>query len=216
MSKICTDELIKSFPYALSGDDKINVLASVVAEALMKLYCDNNRLLFFSIIDSLDENILDVLAKDFKIDWWDYNASIGEKRAVFKSHFGIHRHLGTLGAIKDAISSIYDSAKIIEWFKYDGVPFHYKIDIELGNGFIDYGKFEQVLRSIKVYTNLRSVLDKVNFNSERKTQLFVGFALQYGVQTSFVVSGVDEADLTWFVDENENMMCDENGIILFE
>ncbi|MGN0444256.1 MAG: phage tail protein I [Acutalibacteraceae bacterium] len=216
MSKIGTGELIKMFPHALSGDDRIVTLAAVVAEAMMKLYGDNNRLLIFSMIDNLDGNILDVLAKDFKVEWWDYNATVEEKRAVFKTHFDIHRRLGTPGAIKDAISSIYDSAEIVEWFKYSGLPFHYKINIELGNGFIDYNKFDQVLRSISIYTNLRSVLDKVNFNAERRTQLFVGLALQYCIQTSFVVSGVDEAALTWFVDENENMLCDESGIVLFE
>lgn len=216
MSNLSTGELINMFPYALSGDDRIVTLAAVVAKAMMKLYGDNNRLLIFSMIDNLDGNILDVLAKDFKVEWWDYNASVEEKRAVFKTHFDIHRRLGTPGAIKDAISSIYDSAEIVEWFQYSGLPFHYKINIELGNGFIDYNKFDQVLRSISIYTNLRSVLDKVNFNSERRTQLFVGVALQYGIQSQFAISGISSADLTWYVDESDNILCDEDGIVLFE
>ena len=214
MSKISTNELIKSFPYALSGNDKITMLAVVVAEAMMKLYSDNNILFIFSMIDRLDEKLLDILASDFKVDWWDFNASVEDKRAVFKSHFGIHRKLGTAGAVKNAISSIYESATISEWFDYGGLPYHYKIDIDLGIEFSDYDKFRTVLQNAKIYANQRSILDTISFSSSRKSKLYVGTAVQYGINQLLLVEEISDIALTWYVDESGSILVDEDGNIL--
>ena len=58
-------------------------------------------------IDELDEALLDILAYDFKVDWYGYDYPLETKRALLKSSFYIHRHLGTKGAVEAAIQSVY-------------------------------------------------------------------------------------------------------------
>ena len=133
MSKrLSVESLLSAFPYALSGDEKISMLASIVAESLMNLYDDNELELIYACIDRLDSTMLDILAYDFKIDWWDVEASVEEKRKTFKAHWEVHRKLGTPGAVRTAISTIYESTNISEWYEYGGKPYHFKIVVDLG------------------------------------------------------------------------------------
>lgn len=182
------DSLIQNFPFPLSGTKKLAMLASLVAESLIELYNDNDLLAIYTRIDELDSDILDILAYDFKIDWWDVENTVEEKRAVFKSCWDVHRKLGTPGAVQTAISSIYDSAKVKEWYEYGGKKYHFKISINLDNNFMDEEQFQRVLNRAKYYVNLRSVMDSVTFSSTHKKLLYAGVAYQGGAKSTYSVS----------------------------
>ncbi len=217
MSKtITTQDLLNAFPYELSGTDQISMIAAIVAEELSQLSEDNNLLEIYTRIDELDSDILDILAYDFKIDWWDHEADIDSKRKTFKSCFSVHRQLGSIGAVKKAVSDMYSTALIEEWNEYGGMPYHYRLSIDLDHEFATSEIFQKIIYRAKFYTNVRSVMDSISFKSLRKRQLYIGLAVQTGTIAVFNVPGVNMTLLTCLTDENGELLMDETNDILLE
>ena len=139
MSKlVAADTLLITFPSALAEDEKQLALATVTAQELVELYEDNDILALYARIDELDEPLLDILAYDFKVDWWDENFTLTEKRETFKQIWNVKRTLGTPLSSYLAFSAIFQNAKIQEWWQYGGNPHYFKIHIELGGVLTDY------------------------------------------------------------------------------
>ncbi len=156
--KISVENLMHSFPTVLGNSKKITAIAKAVSKQLVK-NCELTRLItIYSRIDELPENLLDILAKDFKVDWWDPNYTLEEKRATLKSSWRVHRTLGTVGAIETAMSAIYPGIEVSEWFDYGGEPYRFKLII--GEA-ADEEKHERVLEKLKFYKNARSKLDDI-------------------------------------------------------
>lgn len=66
---------------------------------------------------------------DFKVDWWDGDYSLEEKRRTLKDSWRVHRMLGTKAAVETAISAIYPNSAVKEWFEYGGRPYYFKLEI---------------------------------------------------------------------------------------
>lgn len=158
--KISVENLMRIFPTVLSNSKKMTAIAKAVAKQLVKNCEFASLITIYSRIDELPEGLLDILAKDFKVDWWDPNYTLEEKRATLKSSWQVHRTLGTIGAIETAMSAIYPGTEVSEWFDYNGEPYHFKLIIgEAANE----EKHERVLERLKYYKNARSMLDIIDY-----------------------------------------------------
>ena len=157
-------------------------------------------------------DILDILAYDFKIDWWDAGYSVDEKRRLFKSCWDVHRKLGTPAAIVSALSSVYKLATVREWWQYGGKPYRFRLSIDTAGEFFDSEKLNSVVQKATFYKNLRSVLEEVDFQIERSMELFVGLALQTGVVQNMTLSDADVYTLV--ADENGSFLADETSLLI--
>ena len=161
MSKdISAVNLTDGLPYALASDDDKHALASCIAEELEKLFREKEAIMLYARIDKLDESILDILASDFKVDWYLYDGTLESKRAQIKSCFKLHRCLGTKYALLTAISDVFPGSNVEEWFEYGGKPYHFTLVLDVtqtGNGIpITQDILERVVNAIKP---VRSVLE---------------------------------------------------------
>lgn len=236
MNNFHAAELLKGFPYELARhpgylpdrqepletvDDykdsekasHLAMLAAIVAEELEDLSADHDLLALYGRIDELDETMLDILAWDFKIDWWDGNAPLEKKRELFKTHFIIHRQLGSIGAVETAITSRYNGAKVTEWPEYGGQPYHFRIDVDLGEIFGSGEILDDLLYRARFYLNVRSVLDGVTFMTERKKQLFYGLAALYGYRERLKLCP-ERMEYLLLADEEGVLLTDEDDDLL--
>lgn len=124
------ENLLATLPVALRQDPSAAALAQAIAQLLAQRLEEIGRLLLYPAIDQLDEGLLDILAQDFKVDWWDPDYSLEEKRRTLKDSWRVHRMLGTKAAVETAISAIYPDTKVQEWWEYDGQPYHFKLLID--------------------------------------------------------------------------------------
>ena len=157
------ENLLFTFPVSLRENPSIAALGNVTAEALAKRPEEIRRISIYPRIDELPEALLDILAYDFKVDWWDPNYSLEEKRRVFKDSWYVHRHMGTKAAVERAISAIYPHTQVLEWWEYGGEPYHFRLDINITNDHIDSDKQRRVLERLNFYKNLRSHNDGVTY-----------------------------------------------------
>ena len=66
---ITKENLLASLPAVLANDDNMAALASAVAEVLAARVGEIERVSIYSQIDRLPNELLDILANDFKVDW---------------------------------------------------------------------------------------------------------------------------------------------------
>lgn len=156
------ENLLRTLPTVLQSDPSMAALAASIAEKLAVRPEEIRGLMIYTRIDELPESLLDILAHDFKVDWWNPEYSLEEKRNTLRGSWHVHRKLGTKYAVATAISAIYKDVTVQEWWEYGGKPFEFRINIS-GEEQISIDKHRQVLERIIYYKNLRSVLDVIRY-----------------------------------------------------
>lgn len=170
---LTTENLLRTLPETLRNDESMAALAESIAGVLADRPGEIQNLLIYSRIDQLPEDLLDILAHDFKVDWWDSDYTLEEKRRTLKDSWRVHRTLGTKAAVVTAISAIYPDTQLQEWFEYGGQPYHFKLLIDATYDNVDPDKHQRVLDRVAYYKNLRSVMDEVEYYDSG------GSAIQY-------------------------------------
>ena len=160
MSKMISDKesLIAALPYSLVRDDGKEKLAGVIAEGLADTVSQLECAAIFSSVDKLTEKVLDILAVDLKIQWYESDSSLENKRKTVKECIRIHKYKGTKYAVEAALRSVYDEVKVVEWNEYGGEPYHFKVIIYDSSN--DQEKRKRVLAKVQYYKNLRSILEE--------------------------------------------------------
>ena len=175
------ENLVATLPPALRTDPSVVALAEALGEVLAVRPAEIERLRIYPAIDTLDEPLLDILAHDFKVDWWDPEYSLEEKRRTLKDSWRVHRLLGTRAAVETAISAIYPHTQVLEWFEYGGEPYHFRLDINITNDSIDSAKQRRVLERLNFYKSLRSHNDGVTYFVEAEPAIVSAVASAPGL-----------------------------------
>lgn len=175
------ENMLRTLPVALQNDSRMIALAKSISQTLDKRVEEISRIVIYNRIDELPENLLDILARDFKVDWYDYDYSVAVKRRVLKRSFYVHRHLGTVGAVRAALDAIYPESKIEEWFDYDGEPYSFRVILNMSSAFVVPVDTERLLWAVNFYKSLRSHADGVYYQS--------AFHFGIGCKTGYVIYG---------------------------
>ena len=177
MSKLITekDALLATFPYSLTRDKDKSKLADAIADELIKAVAQSEYAAVFPRVDELPEEVLDILASDLKIQWYEIDAPIWNKRQAVKECMLVHKYKGTKYAVETALRSMYNSAEVKEWFEYGGEPFHFQVKVYGSNG----SGLKTLYLKILYAKNLRSVMDDVKFVliPEKEIDAFFGAKL---------------------------------------
>lgn len=181
MSKLINDKdsLLSALPQSCVRDDTKYKLADTIAQVLAEVAEQARLPTIFPNVDNLSEDILDALAYDLRVEWYDPQGTIAEKRKTIKECILIHRHKGTKYAVETALQSVYTQAKVREWNEYGGKPFHFQIIINDNTN--DIERRNRILAKVKYYKNLRSVLEGTVF--------LVGLSSDIALKTGIKVCG---------------------------
>lgn len=184
------ENLVAALPPALQKDPSAVALAESMADQLAQRPAEIDRLRIYPQIDRLDEPMLDTMAFDFKVDWWDETYSLEEKRRTLKDSWRVHRMLGTKAAVETAIRAIYPETDAVEWFEYGGEPFYFRLYIDLSDVMGDETRPWHVMDRVNFYKSLRSHLDDIQFTMEAKQPAVLGLGTGLGANAAL---GVREA-----------------------
>lgn len=208
--KITKEALLSTLPVVLDEDEGMRALAEPIAEELAARLPEIDLVRLYSRIDELPEELLDILAYDFKADWWEYNATLEEKRAVFKKIWFVHRHKGTKASVEEAVGALFPGAEVSEWFQYGGEPYHFRMNVpireqQVRNTTTNYKN--QIFFLVNYFKNLRSVLETIlfTFETELDTQLYTYSHLGRGL----MVTSLPE----WFPDWPEDVGLYVSGMM---
>lgn len=173
---LTVSNLMTALPQALRDDPNIHALATAIAEVLAARPAEIDSIRLYPRIDELTEELLDILAYDFKVDWWDYRYTIQQKRQTLKDSFLVHRRLGTKYAVKTALSAIYPNSTIQEWFEYGGEPYTFRLLVNVSGQQVNSELYFRAIDLINYYKNLRSHLRGMEYiiESGEAAALYMG------------------------------------------
>lgn len=209
---LTASNLLGSLPQVLQDDESMVALAKSVAAVLEKRKDEIRTIAIYPRIEELPEDLLDILAKDFKVDWWDKGYSLETKREILKTSWHTHRILGTKEAVTTALCALYDQFEVKEWWEYGGEPGFFKVETQSFQLICELDKFVATLSAVK---RLSAHLEKVNVKAAMYQTVGVGVAAQFELVNTYVMKSFDLNELlNWLVDEAGNILINELGDIL--
>ena len=160
-------------------------------------------------VEKMPEWRLDELAWEYNIPY-DFNAEMKVKRGWIRNASQLSKLYGTPEGIVQYMAGYFEDATLQENWEYNGQPYHFRMVFPQS---WTPEKVAWATKAIQTVKNVRSVLDSYTFQGKWKHDLFAGCALYtYEESTYHVPAVVIEND--WYIDETENMLLDENGILL--
>lgn len=166
-------DFTRSLPPVLQNDETMLALARSIAEQLQATAQQIKKNVIYARIDELDEQILDILAYDLHVDWYDYSYPVEVKRQTIKDSINVHRKLGTKYAVETALGAVYPGTTVKEWFEYGGKPYMFKVIIGATTAGVSAERQAAVLERVRFYKNLRSHLEAISYQIEKKATVQV-------------------------------------------
>ena len=153
-------DLTRALPPTLKNDEDMLSLARVIAGELQETGRLIRQNIIYPRIDELPENVLDILAYDLHVDWYDFDYPIEAKRGVIKDSVKVHKRLGTVYATLTALRSVYPNSEIEEWFDYGGEPFLFRVVIDVTKAKAP-AEYFQIKRAIDAYKRLTAHMESL-------------------------------------------------------
>ena len=171
MQSIYTPNLI--LPESVTSDEKIRALVEALNEQLKLLSASAEQTLHLPRLDKLTGEVLDLLAWQFHLDFYDGSILTDKKkRNLIRNSIDVHRRYGTRYAVMQVLKEFFDTPTLQEVGN-----FYFRIKSRGFSGTPDEEKmFWQMLNHSK---NVRSWLAGMDFDfsPEEPTTIRVGSAI---------------------------------------
>ena len=132
MKEISTYLIAENLPESIQRQNTVDV-ARAIDERLQEINAWSDLVLLLPNIDSLSAELLDHLAYQFHVDFYDSSMSLQEKRSLVKNSIKWHMRKGTPAAVEEMVATVFESADTEEWFDYDGEEYPWQLKPRLRN-----------------------------------------------------------------------------------
>lgn len=163
-NKIYDTDFSKIFPNVLQKDESMMAIAKVATEKLLEISNSIDKVLIYANIDKLPGEILDILAYDMHVDWYDETYPVEAKREVIKSSVTVHKKMGTKYAVEKALRAVHPASCIEEWFEYGGNPYCFRIICDTTESKVQ-ANYEEIVNTVNIYKRLSAHLDSVTYQA---------------------------------------------------
>lgn len=205
---------LDTLPNSLAIDKDIKAFAAAFSHQLNKIADEMESIVIYPAISKQPEEILDTLAKDFKVDWYDYHAPLEVKRQTVAQAIKIHRIKGTRGAVDMAINAIYQGSRVEEWHEMQppGEPYTFILNVEVMQQGFNVEQYKRLLKAIDYYKNIRShMAGAISALVTGPAEMNVGAAADIIIEMDigiYVIRGqlIDELD-QYLKDEHNRYLC---------
>lgn len=144
---IIDEKIPKISPLLPVGSSELERKAAEVLQEAVR-----NPIIIADLInpDRCPEKFLPYLAWAFSVDKWDENWSAEVKRIAIKQSFFIHKHKGSIGAIKRVVEPIGYLVELKEWFQTQpqGVAGTFSLTIEVSETGLNEQTYNELVRLI--------------------------------------------------------------------
>ena len=117
MLKLDNITLMNLAPPSIKNDKNISAILKALDPELQEINSSISQLLIYSQIDSLPEKLIDLLAWQWHVDFYELANNLDAKREMVKGSIEWHRHKGTAYAILKALEMLGIEAKFIPWYE---------------------------------------------------------------------------------------------------
>jgi len=187
---ITAENLMRVLPAVFHSDDKVMALADASAAEFAELVQGADSVRLYSRLSELPEELLDVLAHDFKVDWYNYDLPVEVKRQLISDSKAVHRLLGTKWAVERVISEYFGEGRVMEWFEYGGEPHHFKVISS--NPQVTNERLSEFLRLLNIVKRQSSWLEDILIVLTATLYLYTGAAYHDTTHEIHTMGSIDD------------------------
>lgn len=162
-------QLLDILPSSISPDPQVAAICRALDPELQSVSRDIREALILSRIDELPEPVLDLLAWQLHVDFYEpTELSIAKKRALVKGSIAWHRKKGTPWAVKKILEDLGVEARILEWYDIGTEPYTFAVEAsyDYANSepfFINADTHKLLMRAIEITKPARAHLAYFTF-----------------------------------------------------
>lgn len=179
MRSLSDVSLAEILPSNLLKDPFVAALVEVFDEEFHLLVEDTEKIKIMAGVSSQTHEVLDELAWQFSVDFYDQNLDLAAKRALIASAIYWHSVKGTPRAIERVIEIAFGEGTVEEWFEYGGDPYHFRIVSE-GGKFPTAQRYEDLLRLVRVVKRATAIFESMRIEQTATGSIFIGGAMHIG------------------------------------
>lgn len=184
MKTVSTVRVEDLLPSSLARSQTVRDVAKACGASLHDVVERMSGLLIYSRIDELDESVVDDLAWQFHVDFYDTGLNLAQKRALVKSAIKDHKYKGTTWAVKSVLKPIRGDVVLQDWYQYGGKPYHFRVN-GFGGAMVSADELTRLVAAIYSVKNVRSWLDGISF--DRTVQASKRLAIPLMLTKSIVI-----------------------------
>ncbi|CAJ1003869.1 phage tail protein I [Brevibacillus aydinogluensis] len=175
MADIYSFSLVDILPESLKSDPNVVALAESLTPEIHELSKAIPQIVLLATLDQQPEEVVDLLAWQFHVDFYSSDLPIEQKRELVKQSFANHMRKGTPWAVEQVVSTVFVDGKVTEWFEYGGEPYHFKVTTK--GSIPDVNTLHSLYRAIDVVKRKSTRLEAISIERDCQTQLYVGAAM---------------------------------------
>lgn len=211
MIDLTNGELLDVIP-AEKADADSKARSYAIRLAMQYVIQGINRAMLFTSIDTMPEYILDYMAVELGVFYYDQTMTIDVKREVIKNAIPWYIKAGTTQAVEDMAAVIFGDAKVTEWMDFEdgiGEPGTFDIETDATSTQESYEEISRVIGKVKnVSSVLRNVNTKHNLKSDLVCYIAAGWTETVTIYETSTVTG-----LTMTPEAGTAMAFDEKSVI---
>ena len=212
MIKLSEGELLDLLPDYYKADPDWIAFSYALKMAADKLRPYQRRTMMYAALDEQPDEILDYMAVEKRVMFYDENASLAKKRDLIRTSGAIYEKAGTLSAVQEVVDAAFGESTITEWFDLAGAePGEFDIEV-LADITLTPDTIAQFARTIENAKALTSHLRHLIIKRPVMVSRYVGVAAVHNIRS--VINGTGSLDDRLLTDEMMDILTDENGIAL--
>lgn len=185
--------LLDILPPNLLRDKQIKAAAQALDAELQKITEATKEALLLPRLDELPEAVIDLLAWQWHVDFYEPSMSLETKRQLVRESIAWHRLKGTKASVEKMVQAVFRGGVVTEWFEYGGEPYHFRVDI-LSAPQITAENTARLLNVINASKNIRSWLDEITYR--RDLQDSIHYAAAPTLHATYEIRPAEITDAT--------------------
>jgi len=170
MIDIYNVKLLDIIPPNLKHDPDIIAASKAIDNEFSMVVTKAKECIILPRIDELDSDIIDILAWEMHIDFYDPTLPLDTRRQLVKNSLRWHQMKGTPSAVEELISTLFDEGRVEEWFEYGGEPYTFRV--VTNNSSVTQDRAMEFIKALNSVKNARSWLDRVIITQMEDMQLY--------------------------------------------
>ncbi|WP_313891113.1 phage tail protein I [Psychrobacillus sp.] len=178
MNKLDDLSILSILPSSIKHDKDIIAAAKSLDNSTSRSLVEARKLDFFVNPNLTDNKLLDIVAADLHVDFYDSSYPIEIKQKLINESMIIHMEKGTGKAVEDLINAVFGDGEVEEWFEYGGEPFHFRVITS--NQSVTNERAQEFIRALNSVKKRTAILESITMLQAEQMNLFSGAFVHVG------------------------------------
>lgn len=179
-------QLTDLLPHNLTDDPAAWAYSFALREGTRLLYQYTQLCYVYCSIDTMPDNILNLLALELRTQYYTDSLDIDTKRSLVRNTMIWYMTAGTPIAVEELVTTVFGEGRVLEWFEYGGKPYYFKIVTEASLTKDIDSMFHNMLQRVK---NTRSHMEAIEVNRNVEQQTYAGTAQAAFYRPAVIIDG---------------------------